>query len=87
MSDQLLITKCFSPVDLPNILFQPQIFAAPTTFRGSIVDVDQEEGDDDDDDDDDDEDVMARSLLWYSLNCSKLLQHYNRMVMSDYSLL
>ena len=52
--------ECFSPVDLPNILFQPQIFRALTTFCKSTVDVDQEEGDDDDDDDanenDDDED-------------------------------
>ena len=48
--------ECFSPIDLPNILFQSQIFTAPTTFRGSTVDVDQEEGDDNDDNDDDDDD-------------------------------
>ena len=61
--------ECFSPIDLPNILFRLQIFIAPTTFRKSIVDVDQEDGDDDDadddNDDDGDEDVMTRSLLWY----------------------
>ena len=94
MSEKLVITECFSSIYLPNIFFRPQIFAAPTTFRESTVDVDQEEGDDDDDDDDDydddnddDEDAMARYLLLHSLNCSKLLQHYNRIVMSDYSLL
>ena len=42
---------------------------------------------DDYQDDDDDEYVMTRSLPWSSLNCSELRQHYNRMVMSDYSLL
>ena len=61
-------------------------------------DDDQDEDDDDDDgdgddeeyvdeDDDDDEDVMTRSLPWSSLNCFELRQHYDRMVMSDYSLL
>ena len=52
--------KCFSSIDPPNILFRSQIFATPTTSRGSTVDVDQEEGDDDDanenDDDEDDDD-------------------------------
>ena len=57
------------------------------------ADDDDEDGDDDDGDGDDDEyadedeDVMTRSLPWSSLNCFELRQHYNRMVMSDYSLL
>ena len=40
-----------------------------------------------DEDEDDDEYVMTRYLPWSSLNCSELHQHYNRMFMSDYSLL
>ena len=48
---------------------------------------DEDDDDEDEDDDDDDEDVMTRYLPWSSLNFSKLRQHYNRMVMSDYSLL
>ena len=51
-----MITECFSPIDLPNIFFQLQIFADPTNFHGSTIDVDQEEGDDDDNDGDDNED-------------------------------
>ena len=50
-----MIAEFFSPINLPNIFIRPQIFASPTTFHRSTVDVDQEEGDDDDDDDDDDD--------------------------------
>ena len=57
MSEKILITECFSPVDLPNILFRSYIFTAPTTFHRLTMDVDQEEGDDNDDGDDDDDDA------------------------------